>query len=107
MQRMPALVCWGDGLYSPGRKDWNRREKTGKAGSSLRRGLWLGMAIILAAPLGGSRLTLGQDDLPKSGKENNSSLSAVKMPIRRPDHAVVGRRFTLEGLITNMGTSTV
>ena len=81
----------------------------GKNRTSLRRAIWVGMVLVLAAlteapyeaPLGASWPTMGQE-----GKDA-PLLDVVKMPVRGPDHAVVGRRFTLEFLITNTGTSTL
>ena len=81
-------------------------EKTRKIGSPLARGIWLGIVLVLVAPLGASRLTWGNGESPKLAQQV-SSLAAVKMSVRGPDQAVVGRRFTLEFLITNTGTATL
>jgi hypothetical protein len=88
-------------LFTQGRTVMKHGEKTRKTGAPLRRAVWLGIALVLAAPLGASRLTLGQE-----GKDA-PLLDVVKMPVRGPDQAVVGRRFTLEILVTNTGTSTL
>src|SRR5262249_61572130 len=73
----------------------------GENRTSLRRAIWVGMVLVLAAPLGASWPTMGQE------RKDAPLLDAVKMPVRGPDHAVVGRRFTLEFLVTNTGTSTL
>ncbi len=78
-----------------------------RAGLPLRRrGVWLGLTIVLVGSLGLSSLTLGRDELAKPAREAaRSSLAAAEMIIQGPDQAVVGQRFTLEVLIVNSGTT--
>lgn len=86
----------------------NRSSKTAKANSPLRRrGVWLGLAVVLAGSLGLARLTLGRDAAPQAKKEAPppSVLSAVQMSFRGPDQAMVGQRSTLEVFILNLGTT--
>lgn len=79
-------------------------QRVGKAALPLRRrGVWLGLVVIVAGLVGMSSLTLGRDQAPGARKEPapTSSLAAAEMILRGPDQAVAGQRFTLEGPIVN------
>ncbi len=83
-------------------------QRVGKAALPLRRrGVWLGLVVIVAGLVGMSSLTLGRDQAPGARKEPapTSSLAAAEMILRGPDQAVAGQRFTLEVLIVNSGAT--
>ncbi len=69
------------------------------------RGIWLGMALLLAGGLGITSLTSGQDKAaPRQEPVVGAQPAAAAVPqmtIRGTDAAVVGRRFTLEVIIAN------
>jgi hypothetical protein len=78
-----------------------------RATSLRRRGLWLGLGVVLASSLGWATHTLGQGGTATPPKEavRSSALAAAQVSFRGPEQATVGQRFTLEVLIHNTGAA--